>query len=621
MMKIFLFITIIIVECLYSQDAWDYSIPGMSYLHRKTNKPLDIHILLVDLKSPELQVKTVLSNNYAWGREKVSGMAGRTKAQAAINGDFFSADNGIPQGLTVTGNELVLAPKFRTAIGFAENKAAKMGMWTDRWNWYGSFKDSEGNEHELKMMNIDFNENWMVLYTDLYGHRTPGKIASWKEVEVVVGPDSLVKEVRWNQQGIIIQKNDFVIAGRESAADWLLQNIEVGERIYLNLATIPDWSDLQEAISGGPRIVKDGEYYADPIAEFPNGEEFTLSYKTTYYNTNQPRSAAGLTINRDTLIFCVVDGRQANHSVGVTLQQLANLLIEFGAWEGMQFDSGGSATFYFNGAVRNNPSDGTERSVANSMCVYNSMQFKNLAPQSEIIGVSGEISGYEADFLIDGNKSRTSGKWAADEDSLHWIEIDLGELKSVTHFQLFNAFYSGDEDYLNTKEFKIYTKSDSSGNWTEDFHVINDSLMARDNLCSYDSSRSVRYVRLEIIQANHLDYENVLRQPEFAIYELDYVVSVDNEISGIPNGYSLNQNYPNPFNPETIISFSLPFKQQVEIEIYNILGEKVGKLVNKMFEAGLHEVSFNASQISSGVYFYRMKAGDFVSVNKMMVIK
>ena len=91
--------------------------------------------------------------------------------------------------------------------------------------------------------------------------------------------------------------------------------------------------------------------------------------------------------------------------------------------------------------------------------------------------------------------------------------------------------------------------------------------------------------------------------------------------SVIPEVYSLGQNYPNPFNPETTISFGLPEAANVRIAVYDLLGRQVALLVNGYREAGMHEVSFDAADLSSGLYVYRIEAGDFTAVKKMILMK
>jgi len=104
---------------------------------------------------------------------------------------------------------------------------------------------------------------------------------------------------------------------------------------------------------------------------------------------------------------------------------------------------------------------------------------------------------------------------------------------------------------------------------------------------------------------------------------LDLEVSFDgsNNGFGIPKTFSLNQNYPNPFNPVTKIEYAVPNDVKVTLRIYDVLGREVNVLVNEIKKAGYYSVEWNGNQLSSGIYFYQMKAGDFTAVKKMMLIK
>jgi len=92
-----------------------------------------------------------------------------------------------------------------------------------------------------------------------------------------------------------------------------------------------------------------------------------------------------------------------------------------------------------------------------------------------------------------------------------------------------------------------------------------------------------------------------------------------------PEKYTLAQNFPNPFNPSTTIEFSIPQTSNVTIEIYNVIGERVASLVNKTLAAGYHRTDFNASNLPSGTYVYRLKAsgqnGTFIETKKMLLMK
>jgi hypothetical protein len=96
-------------------------------------------------------------------------------------------------------------------------------------------------------------------------------------------------------------------------------------------------------------------------------------------------------------------------------------------------------------------------------------------------------------------------------------------------------------------------------------------------------------------------------------------IDVDRDI--LPESASLSQNYPNPFNPKTIINYELRMTTDTELSIHNILGENVATLVSERKEAGRHQIEWDASDFASGVYFYRLKAGKFSDIKKMVLIK
>ena len=87
-----------------------------------------------------------------------------------------------------------------------------------------------------------------------------------------------------------------------------------------------------------------------------------------------------------------------------------------------------------------------------------------------------------------------------------------------------------------------------------------------------------------------------------------------------PTKFELSQNYPNPFNPATTIKFGLPSDTKVTLEVYNIVGQKVVTLVNEQMTAGYHQVEFSASNLASGIYFFRIGAGNFVKTKKLILM-
>jgi ligand-binding sensor domain-containing protein len=101
----------------------------------------------------------------------------------------------------------------------------------------------------------------------------------------------------------------------------------------------------------------------------------------------------------------------------------------------------------------------------------------------------------------------------------------------------------------------------------------------------------------------------------------EMITAVKYDQSNLPISYSMQQNYPNPFNPSTMINYSVPKSGLVTIKVYDILGREIATLVNGEKPTGNYNVEFNASRLSSGIYFYRMQAGNFVETKKLLLLK
>jgi hypothetical protein len=124
----------------------------------------------------------------------------------------------------------------------------------------------------------------------------------------------------------------------------------------------------------------------------------------------------------------------------------------------------------------------------------------------------------------------------------------------------------------------------------------------------------------------------------FTVVLKKVLVGVSEARSGIPTAFELLQNYPNPFNPSTTIRYALPLRSHVSLSVYNALGQTIVELVNREEESGYHEVRFDAANLASGVYFYRISispaagrdpvaqerdghAGSFVETRKLMLLR
>jgi hypothetical protein len=128
---------------------------------------------------------------------------------------------------------------------------------------------------------------------------------------------------------------------------------------------------------------------------------------------------------------------------------------------------------------------------------------------------------------------------------------------------------------------------------------------------------SFTYNNQEIINYSEFEYSGTA--PDIGAFEFGFTVDVREDI--LPSSFQLYQNYPNPFNPSTKISFLIPANELVSVSIYDILGNEVANLLNKEMESGFHSLTWNATELSSGVYFCLLKAGNYKITRKMLLVK
>jgi len=160
---------------------------------------------------------------------------------------------------------------------------------------------------------------------------------------------------------------------------------------------------------------------------------------------------------------------------------------------------------------------------------------------------------------------------------------------------------------LNNSGFEI--ERSSNNEWTKVGNVNGNGTSSTVNNYSY-TDRSLATG----------SYSYRLKQVDFN-GNFEYF-NLNNEVNiGTPSTYALSQNYPNPFNPSTTINFDLPTDGNVSLKLYDMSGKEVATLVNEVRSAGYYSVNFNASQLTSGVYFYSISADNFTATKKMLLVK
>ncbi len=332
--------------------------------------PWTINVLKVDLTDPYLEIETANAHDLlSGGGERTSSMAARHDAPGhrvvgGVNGDFYSG-GARPIGIQILDGEILQRPVAdRPALGFDVEDRPMM-----------DFVALSGElilldtTVSINGVNAERGTDQLILYNPFFGSTTNtnefGIELRVRPLDGWLANDTLrlvVEDTASGTGSMSIPDGSAVLSGHGAAAPVLDSRVEVGDTLRTHLGVRPGLARLKEMVGGGPFLVRDG---ASSVGPRGDGSD------------RHPRTAAGFSADSTTLYLITVDGRQST-SVGMTLPELAYFMTRIGVHTGMNLDGGGSTTMLVNGQVTNSPSDGNERSIANSLLVISS------APQGEL---------------------------------------------------------------------------------------------------------------------------------------------------------------------------------------------------------------------------------------------
>jgi hypothetical protein len=346
---------------------WRTVAPGVEHAEILRAEPWTINVLRIDLSQVRLDVVHAL--DAAVGLETVSSMAQRRRAIAAVNGGYFRTTGtfrGDSTGTLQVDNTLLSEPdRARAAVGFVRRGGATQLVF-GYVTWEAAVQ-GDRQKRALDGINRPRGADELVLFTPAF-HQTTLTDASGTEIVVRRGR---VVQVREQAGSTPIPPDGFVLSAKGAAREWARERLRRRTRVKMSAALRPadtatataaanPWATAEDVVGGGPKIVTAGR--VDITLE---REKVLPSFSTTRH----PRTAiASLPGNKALLL--VVDGRQPALSVGMSLDELARLLIELGAIEAINLDGGGSSTMAIDGKVVNHPSDVTgERPVSDAILV------------------------------------------------------------------------------------------------------------------------------------------------------------------------------------------------------------------------------------------------------------
>ena len=277
----------------------------------------------------ELIIEPAIANEKLYGRTKISKIADRENALVAINGGYFKPQTGTPLGTLMINKKVYTGPIYdRVAIGFFDE-----GYDMARLKLDSKIKTNKG---ELFIDNINqprMLSTHVIVYTADWGKLSPN--TPTYGIQAVIKNNKLI-ETSYKQ--CEIPENGYVIVGPESK----IRPYLTAKKFDLDVKMSPDWKGVNHILSGGPYLVKDGEVFVDMTAE-----------KLASIGGRNPRTAIGYTADNH-LILLTADGREGA-SIGLTLNELANLMKQLGCVNAMNLDGGGSTVMYVNGHVVNKP--------------------------------------------------------------------------------------------------------------------------------------------------------------------------------------------------------------------------------------------------------------------------
>ncbi|SHE33657.1 Por secretion system C-terminal sorting domain-containing protein [Mariniphaga anaerophila] len=341
---------------------------GLGTMHtyfRLPDMPLTVNVLEVDVTNPYIQFETCLSYDTIKGLERPSAMASRKSKQghvafAAINGDFYntvSPNKGDPINGQVLQGQMAKKTGTNPVIAFDNGKNPFIDVMSFSGTVYNGVES-----YPITNVNNTRNTNNMILFNSYFGQTTRTNQWGTEAVATVVGGSwrlngkvqLKIEKINTNRGSTPIPDDKVILSGHGDAAAYL-NNLNVNDIVELDMRMILKSQyqltpQITELIGGDRIILKDG------VVQENNWKEL------------HPRTAVGFSADKSKVIMVVVDGRSI-YSKGVSTKQLADIMRQSGAAFALNLDGGGSSAMVVRNEVKNTPSDGAERAVANALMV------------------------------------------------------------------------------------------------------------------------------------------------------------------------------------------------------------------------------------------------------------
>lgn len=389
--------------------------------------PLKVSMLTLDLQNPYLQYETCLGGQKITGAECPTSMYARNDAPghdmfAATNGDFYivtdAPANGTPRSGQLSKGEMVINPMGWASFVLTEDRVP----YVDRVDFSGTLTFGSASEriHTVNAQYLEYENTQsgqLTLFTNYYGAETHNCSGGTK---VIIAPKSgsfswgdnceveAVVEDIIDGAGVTAIPDGKAILWGFGNSEPMLKSMSKGSEVKISLSSwlraTPSVRNLKEQMGGSNTILlRDGKYCES-------------------WEERHPRTIMGYDKSKRYVYVAVIDGRQTG-SAGANSNELADILLKFGAWDGVNLDGGGSSCMVINGDIMNTPSDGPERAVGNGNLFYSTAPTDeniasiNFAPSSKFIAAGAfmtpDVYGYNQYGLLK-NKKLSNVKFSCD---------------------------------------------------------------------------------------------------------------------------------------------------------------------------------------------------------------
>lgn len=324
---------------------------------------IKINIIEINKKlNPKLEVMPVLASSTLNKKATIKTLASKQDTIAAINATYFKPETGIPLGTLMINKKIYTGPIYnRVALGIKDN-----GFIIDKYKLNATL-----NYKKLSVKIDNINQprmlcTYLLVYTKDWGQKSPKAPDYGINLAIENG---YIKEI--SNGSISIPDNGFVVSGPKSKLEpffiaqlqdenqKFITNILEPRKITIKTKEAEQWKNVNHIVSGGPYLIKNGEIYID-----------TKEEKLTAITGRNPRTAVGYTANNE-FIMLTIDGREKD-SIGMTLNETANLMKEFGCIWAMNLDGGGSSVMLVKDNIVNSPNTKNGIAISNALIIKES---------------------------------------------------------------------------------------------------------------------------------------------------------------------------------------------------------------------------------------------------------